>query len=574
MANYDEWNKAIAEYFVNGISSGATVYLSVDEETLMHIGSEFEKSEANHVDWVEDFTEAVRSECVIDNQVYLERISDYQFDPIPRSVAFLAAMVLAAHRMVAEDTEDATIAQINYFTRLRQVLGLLPEKGGRPDGLRPAGIEENLWKVWEWWLVRNGWFPSAERGKGVAYAYINYPLSQALLRKGDKEALERLFREREKLGALSRVWDRDIVGSWVRRQQFNSKYLTELTQERDFRRYEVITDAVYNVYISIDWEQEMPETQLGVRSIVQRRLTAQLYRVEDFITESIDYYLYPQQPKHFSDRALEVIQNGRTHPLREDRPGWFMPLWPGDPAGGVFYEVKGHPQITEIVLPERGFWILIRDPENEASGVFAGWGHPGLGETFILLCRKEYAEQLEIFRQEALFEWDHYFPINDEWAEYRECMIVSPSWEGIIPQHQDLYDALKPAISATISLKGGLRVPNQGGWLEGYAPEMTIIAFDDSVELKLLDASCPDEPIMDEVVNTNQRESLPALDPGDYLFEAYSVRKLIARRTLRILPWDSLDCIPPEHPFDVNVGTFTLKGAIIKVNEIQENQEE
>ena len=46
-----------------------------------------------------------------------------------------------------------------------------------------------------------------------------------------------------------------------------------------------------------------------------------------------------------------------------------MPLWPGDPAGGAFYEVRGHPQITEIVLPERGFWILIRDPENEASGV-------------------------------------------------------------------------------------------------------------------------------------------------------------------------------------------------------------
>ena len=61
--------------------------------------------------------------------------------------------------------------------------------------------------------------------------------------------------------------------------------------------------------------------------------------------------------------------------------------------------------------------------------------------------------------------------------EYRECMITSQSWEGIIPQYQDLYDALKPSVSATISFKGGLRIPNQRGWLEGYAPEMTIIAF-------------------------------------------------------------------------------------------------
>ena len=37
MATYDEWNNAIAEYFVNGLPSGATVYLSVDEEALMDI---------------------------------------------------------------------------------------------------------------------------------------------------------------------------------------------------------------------------------------------------------------------------------------------------------------------------------------------------------------------------------------------------------------------------------------------------------------------------------------------------------------------------------------------------------
>ena len=574
MANYDEWNEAIVKYFVNGMSSGATIYLSVDEETLMHIGSRFEQSEANHVDWVEDFIEAVRSECVIGNRVYLGRIANYQSDQIPRCVAFLAAMVLAAHRMVAEETEEITIAQINYFTRLRQVLGLFPEQGGRPDGLLPAGVEESLWKIWEWWLVRNGWLPSAERGQGVAYAYINYPLSQALLRRGDKEVLERLLREREKSGVLSRVWDRDIVGSWVRRQQFNSKYLTELIQESDFRRYEVITDAVYNVYISIDWEQEMPETQPGIRSVVQRRLTAQLYRVEDFITGSIDYYLYPRQPKHFSDGALEVIHNGLTHPLYEDRLGWFMPLWPENPIGGVSYEVQGHPNIKELILPQRQFWTLIRDPENEGSGIFAGWRQPGLGETFLLLCQKEYGEQMEIFRQEALLKWDHDFPINEDWIEYRECMIVSPSWEGIIPQYPDLYDALKPTIIATISLKSGLRVPNQGGWLEGYPPEMTIIAFEDSVELKLLNVSCPNEPIMDEIVNANQRINLPALDSGDYLIEAYSSGRLATRRALRILPWDSLDCRKSEQPFSVDVGAFTLQGAIIKLKVTENNKGE
>ena len=562
MANYAEWNKAIAEYFVKGMPNSSIIYLSVDEGVLMDIGTRFEQSEANHVDWIEDFTRAVRSECVVDTQISLERLSDYQSDRLPYCVAFLAAMVLAAHRMVGEDTEDETIAQINYFKRLRQVFGVPAEEGGRPDGLQPAGVEESLWQSWNWWLIQNGLLPSAEKGESTNYAYINYPLSQALLREGDRKSVERLFREREKSGQLGRVWDRDTVGSWIRDQVLSLRHLRELIQESDFKRYDAITDAIYDIYISIDWDQASPG-----HLTVQRRLTAGLYRVEDFIRGIVDYRLYPRQPRQLQNKTLEVIQNGHTHLLIAERLGWFLPLWCADPAGGMSYEVRGHPQINELILPERKFWILVRDPENEASGVFAGWRHPGLGETFLLLCRKEYVNQMEIFKQEALLKWDHDFPINDDWVEYRECMILSPSWEGIIPQHQDLYDALKPTVSATISLKGGLRVPNQSVYLEGYAPEMTIIAFDDSVELKLLDVSCPDEPIMDEIVKTNQLINYPDLGSGDYLIEAYNLGKLATQRGFRIAPWDSLDCRQPKEAFSVEVGKFRLQGAIIKTSE-------
>ena len=244
--------------------------------------------------------------------------------------------------------------------------------------------------------------------------FINYPLSQALLREGDKIALEHLFRQKAGSGQLSRVWDRETLGSWLQRQQFSSIYLRKLIQESDFRRYEAITDAIYDVYTSVDWDQEM-ETTPGIRSSGQRRVTAQLYRVEDVIMGNVEYYLYPRQPRQFGGRSLEVVHNGSVYPLREERQGWFMPLWPDSPTGGVLYKVNGHPQIKELYLPERKFWILVRDPENEASGVFAGWGHPGLGETFILLCRKEYTEQMELFRQEDLINWDHDFPIDGEW---------------------------------------------------------------------------------------------------------------------------------------------------------------
>ena len=93
------------------------------------------------------------------------------------------------------------------------------------------------------------------------------------------------------------------------------------------------------------------------------------------------------------------------------------------------------------------------------------------------------------------------------------------------------------------------------------------------MELKVLDVSRPDEPVMDEIVNTNQIIKFHAPKPGDYLVEAYIAGRLAARRRLRILSWDLLDSSQPEQPFDVKVGTFSLRGAIIKVNEAGENKE-
>lgn len=388
MATYDEWNEAIAEYFVSGFSSGSTVYLSVDEDTLMDIGRRFEQSETDNVNWVDNFKEAVRTKCVIGNVVHLPWVYEYKSDQIPCSVAFLAAMVLAAHYMINEEIENETILQTNYFKRLRQVLGLSDEETGRPEGLIPAGLEEHLWLVWNRWLIDNGWLHSAEQGKSNYNKFINYPLSQALLRETDQEVLERLFRQQVNSGQLSRVCDRDTISFWVRNQHFGSKHLRDLIQESDFRRYEAVTDAVFEVYTSIDWDQDM-ETNPGKHRIRQRRMTAELYRVEDAIMGDFKYYLYPRQPRQFVSGSLEVVHNGSIYPLRKERQRWFMPLFPVNPAGGISYEVKGHPQIMELYLPERKFWILVRDPENETSGVFASWQPPGLGDKFILLCKKE-----------------------------------------------------------------------------------------------------------------------------------------------------------------------------------------
>ena len=568
MANYDEWNKAIAEYFVKNLPSGSTVYLSVDDETLMDIGVRFAQSETDSTNWVEDFKKAVQTKCTYNNVVLPPLRYEVQSDKFPNSVAFLAAMVLAAHYMVREEEGKLKISSTAYFKRLRQVLGISDGNTGRPEGLKEAGSEVPSWEKWNRWLIGNGWLYSAEQGEGGYNKFINYPLSQALLREADQQALEHRFREYESQGELSRFSDKDTINSWVRKQQFGSKHLRELIHESDFRRFEAVTDAVFEVFSSIDWDQDSDPTN-GKKPILKRRMKAELYRDEDVIMGNITYFLYPRQPRQYNGERLTVFLNGSDHPypLQEERQGWFMPLFPVNPSGGLSYEVKGHPQIRELVLPERNFWILVPDPDNETSGVFAGWKKPGLGEYFILLCRKEYMYQMMQFRQQDLIKWDADYPIDKEWVEFQGCMINTLSWEDIKPEYPDLYEALKPRITATISLKGGLRVPNHSGWLQGYLPKITIFAFDDSISLKLVNNSTPDEVIMEKIVKTNKPMSIPSLEPGVYLFGAHSSEKIVAQRSIQILLWDSLDSPQPKQPFNANIGTCTMRGAFITNNE-------
>lgn len=566
MAEYEQWNAAIADYFVSGLPTGATVYLSVDDDALMDIGRRFLRTGPANKDWVEDYLLTVRDKCVVGEEVRIGRVRDANADELPKCVAFLGAMVLAASRMADEEV----ITESNYFTPLRRVLGLTDVESGRPRGLQTSGVEELLWLSWNRWIIRKGFLPSAERGKGST-KYIHYSLSQALLREGDKRRLARVFREAARSHRISREWDRDKLSAWLRLNVglFNTQHLRELFQEAEPRRYEAIVDAVYDLYDTLDWTgREQPGTAGG--QTTQRRIVAGLYRSEDPLAGSINYLLYPREPKRWGGNKLHALKDGQSHPLREERPGWFMPLWPEVPSGGRSYDVRGDVGVKELALPERNFWILVRDPENEDSGVLASWRHPGIFESFILLCRKMHSSNMEMLRQAGLLKWGHEFRLtepNRGWVEYRECVITSPDWGEVLSESNDLFDALWPSASATIALRGGLRVPQQRGWLEGYGPEVAVHAFEESMRLVVREIIHIDAPITDMMVETNQYFELPVLTRGDYLLQVYGGGRLLAQQAFRILPWRALSCAVPEQSYSIRLGRLTLQGALIRADE-------
>jgi len=562
MATYLEWNDAIANSFTGGLLRGEALYLSVDEDSLITMGAQaFPELDADNV--VQDFECAIREACVSGGRVHLPSTTAGSKDGPPRCIAFLGAMVLAAHRMAPEDD----IAEINYFTRLREILGLVGE-GGRPRGLgSPGAPEEVLWLAFNSWAMRNEWQPTAERGPEGAMKYTNYPLSQSLLRRGDKERMENEFRAAQDL--LGRDSDRERVGAWFfnRASHFSTSHIRRLALESTTDRFDAIADAVHAVYMSTDWDRSGSNGSTTRQRLGQGRLTAGLYRQAEPIFGTITYHLFPRRQPGVVEIEMDAIRDGMRIPLHRDRDGQFRPLWPIDPGGGESYEVVGDPRVTELHLPERDFWVLTRDRLDESSGAYASRGTPRLGETFLLLCRKECEDQLNILKDEGLISWNGdpvEVPGHDRWLEYQECMVLSASWDGIVPQMLDLFDELRPRARASISLQGGLKTGQRDTWLEGHMPELSITSFDSAWRVRITDVSSLDEgPLLDESVSSNTAIDLSHIGAGDYWVEVPAGNRSVDRRYIRVLSWDALQPSVSVGRFGTPVGGFILQGGLL-----------
>ncbi len=555
--SYDVWNHAIATYVTAGAQRGSIVYLSIDDDVIDQIARRL-TAQAGHPPT--PFLEAVRRRVVKGRRVELKRIQGRNRYGEPNSIAFLAAMVLAASRM-AED-EEGEIASSNYFTRFCEVLQL-DQEGGRPLGMKAgADAEELLWREWTIWLGEHGLISSARPGEGAG-RYINYPISQALLRGADRDRLYRLFRESK----WGNDWDVDTVIAAARRAApYLTKHLQRLLSDAS-QRAEAIAEAIYDAYES--WASGEISGQTSNRSY-RRYLSAGIWRSEDVLSGAVEYFLYPQSPRRQQFDEIIVHIDGREHALRAERPGWYMPLCPinGQQLNqGVRYAIKYPPQLEELVLPPRTFWILRPDPDNPESGVYASWGRASLGVPLMILCRRELIADLEKLRAERLIEWSDEpkdIPLFSEWVEVRYCMVISQTWDGVEIEHRDLHDALRPKERLSIGLSGGLRAP-QGGWLVDMGPQITIFGFPPEADIRIVRLH-DDQTIFEETRATNRPFEAVWQTPGDYLIEAVSGSSR-SESLVKIIDWDHLK-MASTRDFDwPRINDICLRGALLQTAE-------
>ena len=560
MVSYREWNRALVSYFTTGITRGTKVYLSVDDDILERIGQGF-----NHTpktgSWSGDFRVAVREEVIVERQVKLANLQGRTPDGLPQGVAFLGATVLAAYQMAEEEQID----QKNYFHRLREVLDISTSESGRPPGMeRGYEAEEPLWLEWKRWVMEKGFLSSVQRGDGSTI-YIYYPISQSILRRADKERLRQLFNDKQ----WRTQWDAQTLIIRVRQEtaKLTQHLKNLLTGARSGQRYEAIAEAIHELYEQ--WRDD------GVTTVSSRvsptsthNLFAGLYRTEEPFFGEVEYYLYPKPPRGLQPGQVRVQGKGDVYTLLSERPGWYMPIGSvgmTELECGATYKIDSPDIFKYLILPQRDFWILIPDPENPDSGVYASWGRPTLGEYFILLCKEELFPQLELLRNERLLEWSDeplYVFENSNWVELHQCMVISQAWSGVFIKNQELYEALKPSASLSISLSGGLRVPNMGAWLKEHGPKVTLFGFYPKADLQVTRLS-DGHRLLDESQSTNTPLSIEWSNPGDYLVEA-SYASEYTERLVKIVDWSQLTLEIPGHQELLLIGSSQIFGSVIE----------
>jgi hypothetical protein len=561
MANYYAWNQAIYQYITAGLPPGSRVFLSIDNEALVNAGRLLNPS-LPRSERVADFLRAVRARYVFGNRVdNIIPLGD-ESNKVPSYLSFLAATVLAAYRMA----ESEVVSSNNYFTRLKEIL---PFSGDdrRPGGF-DAGIEDFLWQHWANWLTQRGYLPSAEAGEG-GWKYINYPISQTLLRQADRETLWRHFTDRH----WSRSLDEGVVVARVlREKQYFGSHLRQLLSDQTMRqaRQQGLHQVIYDVYDL--WANSgaggKGDYQTVVNADQARNLVAGLYRTFNPILGEPRYALFPQQARRLQVERAQVIHDGESFDLTPVRSGWYQPLWDVSTADldqGLKITIEGAEELDKLVLPRRDFWILTPDPDDPDAGIYASWGKPAIGVPFTILCKPALQAQIEQLKAQGLIRWQaDPLPVLDgeSWLEYEDVMVVSDGWGAVIFENDDLLESLQPAGSVGISLSGGIR-SGLGGWLVGYGPEVTINAFDDCSDLVVVDPLSERELVVRQDVKSNEPFKLEwPPKAGSYLLRvAAGTGK--AERSVMLHDWESLSPTVPSSFPQILVTTKAIFGALI-----------
>lgn len=547
---YRAWNEALADYLFSDSSAGRAVYLAIEDDDLAHLCRSLgEPDDLSSGPLVEAVKATLNLEPGIndfhDHLQYVQARPDGSLET-PSSLALLVVLSLAAASMDAADG----MAAHNYYGRLTRLLGITD-----PDTIRrlQSGyqhVAEDLWWPLNDWLI--AW--DGARGVPTAYPvgqrYIGLPMSQALVRLRDRNALHRVF-SIEGLPPGYRIGTSDmerIIENWAARamsplsQPFRALWASPAARER--------MTAIATLELETwDGSGGAPDPSAAGAPVAGAvRLTATF---RSFPRSHVEMSL--AVPIETADGVATLLAEGPDGPT----PVRVI----GSPGGVSSLANPGDFDPDSLLADE----ITLHEPESDRrfhrfprtavvlrtdglQGNYVETGHSQLGEKCIVLVAGSLAERArEVLRSVARPGFSEVSPgtpgLPAGWAMFRDVEILA-RYEG--PLHADL-SVLQPLAGASLSISGGFQMPGHlRKWSSLQPPEIQgIVDTAESVRVRVDRGDRIGEPVLDRSFSSNialVALSSEELANGEYLVTLYADggSRPVATSVLRLRSSDSL----------------------------------
>ena len=483
---YERWNDAIAEVVYAPAMAGKPVFLDLEDGLLEEVR---QKAEPDAIDGASALIEAVKGTLLLRHGAsyilrdHLQRIDDWYAGPMiepPPCLGLLALLSFIAESM--RDSQD--MRAHNFYGRLAEIL----ELNERQMKSFETAYRDRRYKEaasGELWGALNDWLEMTEGSRGlptavpVGHEHIGLPLSQALVRRADRDKFIGLFTS-QGLQAGSCLPINEIaahIDEWIARIPCPaSNTLERLWKHLPASRQPIAEVAELTLEA---WDGSLPD---GLHQAVRREIDTVKLRaaLRSFPSQRIDLTMVIPGRSN-SDWEDIALLNEWDDPIQTIELVPFASGWLGlndnssiDPGsfldGTVRLRRQTHGQPLQRrprrLVPLRWDDLLLSFLECERVQ---------LGEDSLVLSRVEIADRVTDFLGRAArpgFKQYSEFPgLPSNWTLFTDVQIlVSGEREPLV----DL-SVLQPPASSHVVLQGGLRMPGHlRKWSSKRPPELRV----------------------------------------------------------------------------------------------------
>lgn len=481
-AEYDRWNAVIADVVFPELDYSAPAYLDLEDEMLDAIGSA--------MDIQPDDVEAALSSAVaatLDHssprlifKQHTSRLWHWSRGDraaAPPLLALLAVFSLAAEHM----TKGDGLSGANYFGRLHETLGIPKNELWINNAYRK--VAERYWETLNGWLTGLGGRRGVPTAYAVTHRYVGLPISQALVRRGDRERLVSFF-QRFGFAPGSEVPPSEletVLDIWMKLSPCPATKNLERLWATAAARSRIAQAAA--VALSA-WDGRVAEGREdgGARDSGRIALSLEMggFPKKRF---KISVLVYAAQP----ERAREAVILSRDNEARVD----LAPAIPGALSLGQSVEIDSANLLegtlrlrdtltgAEIARHPKRMLVFRQDQLSmrwiEAEQVM-------LGDDVTLVAHDELEQRLRIVLEAiARPGWelikDGFPGLPDGWFVVRGVEIFSHPGD-LIPTGMNDLGALIPLTSSQLKIAGGFALPgaSRGKWHSWAPPEIRAIS--------------------------------------------------------------------------------------------------